>query len=450
MSSNQFLWNDRYKIGVDIIDREHKKLFTIMNKLFAYNSASDDAKSKWAYQEGVKFFKGHAMKHFAEEELYMASINYDGYETHRHLHDIFRKKTLPEVEKELQETNYSPEAVEHFLGVCGGWLIGHTMTEDRAIVGNMESKWGDLLPMERQEALKKEIVQMLNDLFQLDSKVINESYGGEKFGKGIYYRLLYGTDKGDRWEFFLVFEEGLLVHTVGKLVGCEADGVNVMVLNATRYTAKQCVERIKAQFPNAEAFEIIEENLLTYEQFQRAFDKRNLQSSLLLKTGEGYFAFCVSAPHLLKEDIATSIKPENAMNELKKYIELEHEMNSKKKILVVDDSGVALQAMKELLGTKYNVAVAKSGLAAIKSMTLDRPDLVLLDYEMPVCDGRQVLEMFRAEEELADIPVIFLTGRNDMESVRKVLSLKPAGYLFKATNPDEIRKNIDMFFEKMG
>ena len=83
-------------------------------------------------------------------------------------------------------------------------------------------------------------------------------------------------------------------------------------------------------------------------------------------------------------------------------------------------------------------------------MTLDRPDLVLLDYEMPVCDGRQVLEMFRAEEELADIPVIFLTGRNDMESVRKVLSLKPAGYLFKATNPDEIRKNIDMFFEKMG
>lgn len=106
--------------------------------------------------------------------------------------------------------------------------------------------------------------------------------------------------------------------------------------------------------------------------------------------------------------------------------------------------------MKELLGTKYNVAVAKSGLAAIKSMTLDRPDLVLLDYEMPVCDGRQVLEMFRAEEELADIPVIFLTGRNDLESVKKVLSLKPAGYLFKAMNPSEIRKNIDTFFEKMG
>lgn len=449
MNNNQFVWQDRYKIGVEIIDREHKKLFTIMNKLFAYNDANDE-KSKWAYQEGIKFFKGHAMKHFAEEELYMASINYDGYDMHRHLHDTFRRKTLPEIERELQESNYSQEAIQHFLGVCAGWIIGHTLTEDRAIVGGAESKWGDLLPAEKQEALKKSIIQMQRDLFQLDARVINESYGGEKFGKGIYYRLLYGTDKGERWEFFLVFEEGLLVHTVGKLVGCEADGVNVMVLNATRYTARQFVEKIKSQFPNAEQFEIIEENLLNYDQFQRAFDKRNFQSSLLFNTGEGYFAFCVSAPHLLKEDFGPSIKAENAMSELKKYIELEHEMNSKKKILVVDDSGVALQAMKELLGTKYSVAVAKSGLAAIKSMTLDRPDLVLLDYEMPVCDGRQVLEMFRAEEELADIPVIFLTGRNDVESVKKVLSLKPAGYLFKAMKPDEIKKNIDLYFEKNG
>lgn len=133
MSSNQFVWQDRYRIGVEIIDREHKKLFTIMNKLFVYNDANDE-KSKWVYQEGIKFFKGHAMKHFAEEELYMASIGYEGYEMHRHLHDIFRKKTLPEIERELQETDYSQEAIQHFLGVCAGWLVGHTLTEDRAIV----------------------------------------------------------------------------------------------------------------------------------------------------------------------------------------------------------------------------------------------------------------------------------------------------------------------------
>ena len=57
-----------------------------------------------------------------------------------------------------------------------------------------------------------------------------------------------------------------------------------------------------------------------------------------------------------------------------------------------------------------------------------RPDLILLDYEMPVCDGRQTLEMIRADEELKDIPVIFLTGVNDREHIESVLSLKPAGY----------------------
>ena len=89
MNSNQFIWSDRFKIGVDIIDREHRKLFSIMNKLLAYNE--EDEKQKWAYQEGIKYFKEHAMKHFAEEEVYMASIGYLGYETHRRIHDNFRK-----------------------------------------------------------------------------------------------------------------------------------------------------------------------------------------------------------------------------------------------------------------------------------------------------------------------------------------------------------------------
>ena len=67
MIHNRVEWQDRFNIGVDFIDREHRKLFSIVNKLFAYDG--NDSKSQWAYQEGIKFFKGHAMKHFAEEEL---------------------------------------------------------------------------------------------------------------------------------------------------------------------------------------------------------------------------------------------------------------------------------------------------------------------------------------------------------------------------------------------
>ena len=117
-------------------------------------------------------------------------------------------------------------------------------------------------------------------------------------------------------------------------------------------------------------------------------------------------------------------------------------------MLVVDDSDTVLEAMRELLGSVYEVGVAKSGMSAIRCITLDRPDLVLMDYEMPVCDGSQVLGMIRSEKDFADIPVFFLTGRTDKESVTKVISLKPAGYLLKTQPLAEVKREIDGYFER--
>ena len=138
------------------------------------------------------------------------------------------------------------------------------------------------------------------------------------------------------------------------------------------------------------------------------------------------------------------------MTEIRKYLKenQEEQANVKNKVLVVDDSEFFLKAMQELLEMDYEVTTAKSGLSAIRCITLDRPDLVLLDYEMPVCNGSQVLEMIRAEEETKDIPVIFLTGKVDKESVQKVIGLKPAGYLVKTLQPSEIKKGVDGFFRK--
>ena len=120
----------------------------------------------------------------------------------------------------------------------------------------------------------------------------------------------------------------------------------------------------------------------------------------------------------------------------------------KKKILVVDDSGIMLRNIKRWLEDKYQVILANSGAMAIKYLAMNRPDLILLDYEMPVCDGKQVLEMIRAESEFSNIPVIFLTGKNDRESVLSVSALKPEGYLLKSMPPAQIVQTIDDFFEK--
>ena len=448
---NQLVWNERYNIGVDIIDKEHKKLFSILNKLFDFGQQEE--KSQWVCQEAIKYFRDHALKHFADEEAYMVSIDYAGLEVHRRIHQNFRERTIPALERELELNKYSPESVNHFLGVCAGWLIGHSLIEDHAIVsGENVKQWENLQPEEEQAVMSQTLAGLLHSMFQLDARLISNCYGGEKFGDGIYYRLIYRTRDKKRWEFYLIFEEQLIVSTIGSVMDTSSEAVSVMLMNASRYVAKQLVERMKGHFPNSDQFELKEEQLLTYEQFQKVFEKQSPQYSLLFDTGKGYFAYCATASEQLQTEGGVSIITENAMAEVGKYLNQNKvektEISHKKKVLVVDDSDFMLRAMSDLLSDDYEVLTAKSGMSAIRGITLDRPDLILLDYEMPVCDGSQVLGMIRSEKEFADIPVIFLTSKVDKESVSKVIALKPEGYLSKSMSPENVKKEVDHFFEK--
>lgn len=449
---NQLIWNKRYDIGVDIIDKEHKKLFNILNKLFDFGQQGD--KSQWVCQEAIKYFKDHALQHFIDEEAYMASINYAGIDIHKRIHKNFRETTLPALEKELNATGYSEDAVNHFLGVCAGWLIGHTLIEDHAIVsGETMKQWENLLPDEEQAVMGQAIISRLYTMFQLNSKLISNCYGGEKFGNGIYYRLIYITRDKKRWEFMLVFEEQLIVNTIGSVIETKSESVNVMIMNVARYTARQLVEHLKEHFSELHNAKIKEEQLLTYEQFQKIFEKHSPQFSMLFDTGKGYFSYCMTTSDMISNEDGISIITENAMAAVESYLK-QNEAESiatsqKKSVLVVDDSDFMLAMMKKLLENDYEVLTATSGLSAFRSITLSRPDLVLLDYEMPVCKGNQILEMIRSEKEFADIPIIFLTSKVDRESVKGVLDLKPNGYLSKSLAPDLIKKEVDNFFEKI-
>ena len=105
------------------------------------------------------------------------------------------------------------------------------------------------------------------------------------------------------------------------------------------------------------------------------------------------------------------------------------------------------ETLKGWLSDRYNVSMVNSAANAIAFLATNKPDLILLDYEMPVCSGPQLLEMIRAESGTSSIPVIFLTSKDDRESVAKVLALKPQGYLLKTLNPDQIVSSIDEFFQ---
>ena len=65
---------------------------------------------------------------------------------------------------------------------------------------------------------------------------------------------------------------------------------------------------------------------------------------------------------------------------------------------------------------------------------------------MPVTSGPQVLEMLRSEEETKNIPVMFLTGKSDKESVMAVVALKPEGYFLKTIGKGELMDKLEEFF----
>ncbi len=104
---------------------------------------------------------------------------------------------------------------------------------------------------------------------------------------------------------------------------------------------------------------------------------------------------------------------------------------NKKHILLVDDDPTLLRSLKTFLQEKYKVSIAVSGAQAMLILGKGIPDLIFLDYEMPVCDGKQTLRMIREMEETKNVPVVFLTGVADRQHVESILELKPAGYLLK-------------------
>ena len=118
----------------------------------------------------------------------------------------------------------------------------------------------------------------------------------------------------------------------------------------------------------------------------------------------------------------------------------------KKKILVVDDDGTMLRMIKTWLSVRYRVYMASSGTIALNFLQTNQVDLVLLDYMMPQMDGPSVLKQIRENDDLKDLPVMFLTSKSDKESVVTAAIYKPAKYLLKTMPKAKLVESIDAFF----
>ena len=113
-----------------------------------------------------------------------------------------------------------------------------------------------------------------------------------------------------------------------------------------------------------------------------------------------------------------------------------------KHILIVDDVKTNLKCAAEVLKDTYEITMARSGEEALLLLKEKIPDLILLDIYMPGMDGYEVMEHLKRDDELKDIPVVFLTAGTDKESEIKGLKMGAMDFLRKPFEPEIMRSRI--------
>ncbi|MDR2552656.1 MAG: response regulator [Treponema sp.] len=109
--------------------------------------------------------------------------------------------------------------------------------------------------------------------------------------------------------------------------------------------------------------------------------------------------------------------------------------NDRKLIMLVDDNPANLRIGKNVLSGHYTVATAPSAAKMFFLLENNRPDLILLDIDMPEMDGFEAIKILKDKTETRDIPVIFLTGKTESGDEDEGRSLGAAAYVVKPFDP---------------
>jgi twitching motility two-component system response regulator PilH len=115
-----------------------------------------------------------------------------------------------------------------------------------------------------------------------------------------------------------------------------------------------------------------------------------------------------------------------------------------RKVLIVDDAVVDRQNLERILyAAGHRVLLAETGEQALLRAKADRPDLILMDVNMPDLDGFATTRRLKADADTKDIPVVFVTGKNQKADVAWGRMLGAKGYVAKPYTREQILEQIE-------
>lgn len=118
-------------------------------------------------------------------------------------------------------------------------------------------------------------------------------------------------------------------------------------------------------------------------------------------------------------------------------------MHRRPRILIADDDRALVDTIREALEDDFIVETAADGSEALTKAGKVRPDLVMLDVEMPKMDGYQSCRAMREQLDMAAIPIIMLTGRNEAEDAQRAFEAGATDYLTKPFSIAQLRARAE-------
>ncbi|MFT3924648.1 MAG: response regulator [Myxococcales bacterium] len=124
-------------------------------------------------------------------------------------------------------------------------------------------------------------------------------------------------------------------------------------------------------------------------------------------------------------------------------------MDRQRKLLLVDDSPVALLMVQTLLrGSGYVLSEAHDGVQALERVHTDPPDLIVMDMAMPKLDGVGALKALKSSDSTRSIPVIMLTAEGNSEEIERCFEAGCDAYVTKPINVTTLKAQIEALFDR--
>lgn len=124
---------------------------------------------------------------------------------------------------------------------------------------------------------------------------------------------------------------------------------------------------------------------------------------------------------------------------------------NKKRILIIDDDINFRDMLRiHLSSAGYAAQVAEDAVEGGKALLASPPDLIICDLNMPFMDGFELLSLMQSDEQTASIPVIFLSGRSDGDTMSKAVELGAADFLTKPVTRDQLLASVEACLKKGG